>query len=161
MGKVTKRDKDALNQLVLDCSIYNFNEEEALGYIKTRFGKQISGRTFRRYKMNLEDGNVSQKWMSYFTRAGFAVTQQQLVECAKKILESSMRRLLQEENKENQDDNLILKLKEEIRKDLELVCNLSFGTPIISNIKTQADNAHSKYNELIKKIRMKNPELLK
>jgi len=54
----------------------------------------------------------------------------------------------------------MVKLKEEIRKDIELVCDLSSGTPIVSHIKTDVDKTNSKYNQLVKKIRIKNPELL-
>jgi len=149
MGKVTKRDKDALNQLVLDCSMYNFNERDALVYIKTRFGKGISDRTYRRYKANLENGNISQEWMKNFTRIGFVVTQQQVFEGAKHLLESTMRRLLREENKEEdkQDDYLILKLKEEIRQESKLVSEFSLGTPILSNIKEQMQNLEKRLHE--------------
>jgi len=135
MGKVTKRDKQALDQLVLDCSIFNFHENEAREYIEKRFGKEISGRTYRRYKKNLENGNMAQEWMNYFSRIGFVVIHQQVCEGAKYLLESSMRRLLKEENKEKQDDYFILKLKEEIRKDLEVVSEFSLGTPVLTTIK--------------------------
>lgn len=161
MGKVTKRDGESLKQLVLDCSMYNFDEKDALEYIKTRFGKAISGRTYRRYKGNLQNGNLTQDWMNYFTRIGFMVTHQQVFQGAKYLLESSIRRLFEEENKShNKDDTLILKLKQEIRAELWLVSQFSIGTPVISNIKEQSDEAIRKYDELVKKVRIRNPELI-
>ena len=45
-----------MEQLVLDCDIYNFREKDALEYIKTRLGRKISGRTYRRYKARMLDG---------------------------------------------------------------------------------------------------------
>jgi len=147
MGKVTKRDKEALDQLVLDCSIYNFHEKDALEYIKKRFGRQISGRTYRRYRQNLENGNRAEEWMNYFARIGFLVIHQQICEGAKHLLESSMRRLLKEENKETQDDYFVLKLKEEIRKDLELISEFSLGTPVLTTIKEDMQKLEKRLKE--------------
>jgi len=131
--------------------MYNFNETDALDYIKTRFGKAISGRTYRRYKRNLENGNASQEWMKHFTRTGFVVTHQLVFEGARRLLESSMRRLFEEENGGGSaNENLILKLKQEIREELKLVTELSIGTPILDNIKAQIDDATNKYNKLVK-----------
>jgi hypothetical protein len=156
MSRVTTRDKDSLNQLVLDCSLYNFSEKDALQYIETRFGKAISGRTYRRYKSSLENGNITQEWMKYFTRTGFVLTHQQVFQGAKYLLESSMRRLSEEENRTGpKDDNFILKLKQEIREELHFVSELSLGTPILDNIISQRDNQDKKYNELVKKINMR------
>ena len=156
MGKITARHRDSLNQLVLDCSLYNFNEKEALEYIKTRFGKTISGRTYRRYKSNLENGNISQQWLNNFTRVGYVITQHQVFEGARYLLESSMRRLHEiEKFKSPRDENYILKLKQEIREELYIVSEFSLGNPIISNLKKQGD----KYYELVKNLRMRDPEL--
>ena len=106
--RITKRDGQLMEQLVLDCDIYNFREKDALEYIKTRLGRKISGRTYRRYKTSMLDGNLTRDWMNYFTRTGFLVQHHQLFSCARHLLESSMRRLLEEENKELPDDNLML-----------------------------------------------------
>jgi len=151
VGKVTERDKDALNQLVLDCSIYNFGEKESLDYIKTRFGKAISGRTYRRYKSNIQNGNTTQEWLNYFSSTGFALTQQLLYEGARRLLESSMRRLYEEEkSRKPENENFILRLKQEIREELKVVSEFSLGTPIVLNIKKQRDDAIRKYRELQK-----------
>jgi hypothetical protein len=96
--RVTKRDEQLLEQLVLDCDIYNFREKDALDYIKTRLGRAISGRTYRRYKASMLSGNLTRDWMNYFTRTGFLVQLQQLFFCARHLLESSMRRLLDMQN---------------------------------------------------------------
>jgi len=153
MGKVTKRDSDSLNQLVLDCSIYNFSEKEALKYIQARFGKGVSGRTYRRYKKNLESGNIAHEWINYFTRTGIVVQYQQMVSTAQHLLESSMRRLLQEENKEIQDDNFMLRLKEDIRHDLKIIDELCDDGPIVSSV-------IEKIHKLEKRLKQKEEELL-
>jgi len=162
MGKVTKRDSDSLNQLVLDCSLYNFSEEDSLQYIKSRFGKPISGRTYRRYKRNLQNGNISQEWIKHFTRTGFVTTQHQVFYGAEYLLQSSMRRLYEEERpKKPRHEHFIIKLKQEIREELKLVSELSLGTPIISHMNTQNDKVINKYDKLVETIRMRNPELLR
>ena len=132
MGKITKRDKESIVQLVLDCTTYNFTEHESLEYIGKRFAKQISGRTYRRYKRGLESGNGIKKWMNHYNTVGVAVEFQNVLNTAKHLLESSMRRLLVEENKEIQNDILILRLKEDIRQDIDLIMKLSDSSPVIS-----------------------------
>lgn len=45
MERITRRDNEILNRLVMDCDLYNLNEKQALEYIKERLGKEISDRT--------------------------------------------------------------------------------------------------------------------
>ena len=125
--RVTKRDMQLIKQLVLDCDIYNFREKDALEYIKTRLGRNISGRTYRRYKTCMLDGNLTRDWMNDFTRTGFLVQHHQLFSCARHLLESSMGRLLEEENKEIPDDNLMLHLRQDVRDNMKVVGELSAG----------------------------------
>jgi len=159
MGKVTGREKAALDQLVLDCSLYNFSEKEALEYIKTRFGKGISDRTYRRYKKNIDNGNMAQGWMNYFARIGFVVIHQQICEGAKYLLESSMRGLLKEENKETRDEYFILKLKEEIRKELYQVSEFSLGTPVLTTIKEDMQKLEKRLQEKDEMLQEKDEKL--
>ena len=39
MGRVTGRDQEVINQLIVDCNIYSLNEKESLEYIKQRLGR--------------------------------------------------------------------------------------------------------------------------
>ena len=122
-----------IEQLVLDCDIYNLREKNALEYIKTRLGRKISGRTYRRYKARMLDGNLTRDWMNYFTRTGFLVQHHQLFSCARHLLESSMKRLLQEDNKELPDDNLMLHLRQDVRDNMKAVGELSAGPALYPN----------------------------
>ena len=72
--------------------------------------------------------------MNYFTRTGFLVQHHQLFSCARHLLESSMRRLLEEENKEIPDDNLMLHLRQDVRDNMKAVSELSAGPAIISQL---------------------------
>jgi hypothetical protein len=37
---------------------------------------------------------------------------------------------------------------------------MGMATPIVAEIKAEIDNTNSEYNQLFKKVKMKNPELL-
>ena len=148
MSRVTKRDSRLIEQLVLDCDIYNLREKNALEYIKTRLGRKISDRTYRRYKARMIEGNLTRDWMNYFTRTGFVVQHHQLFSCARHLLESSMKRLMEEENKEIPDDNLMLHLRQDVRDNMKVVGELSAGPAIISQL-------DSKIQELQEKVAQK------
>ena len=137
-----------MEQLVPDCDIYNFREKDALEYIKRRLGRAVSGRTYRRYKARMLDGNLTRDWMNYFTRTGFLVQHHQLFSCARHLLESSMRRLLEEENKESPDDNLMLHLRQDVRDNMKVVNELSTAPAVISQL-------DSKICELQEKVAQK------
>lgn len=143
--RVTKRDERLIERLVLDCDIYNFRERDALEYIKTRLGRAISGRTYRRYKVRMLDGELTRDWMTHFTRSGYLVQHHQLFTCARHLLESSMKRLFAEENKESPDENLMLRLRQDVRENMKAVSELADGAPVISML-------DSKILELQKKV---------
>ena len=79
-----------------------------------------------------------------------------------KIQTDSLRQLsLETERKEQRDEDKILKLKHDIRENSKYLTELGLGTPIVAHIKADSDNVNSKFNRLIRIIRMKNPELLR
>lgn len=151
----TKRDGQLIEQLVLDCDIYNFREKDALEYIKTRLGRSISGRTYRRYKSNMLSGNLTRDWLNYFARTGFLVQHHQLFCCARHLLESSMSRLLEEEKKDMPDDNLMLHLREDVRDNMRAVSELSAGAPIISQLDLRIQELQEKVaqKELVQSLK--------
>jgi hypothetical protein len=53
------------------------------------------------------------------------------------------------ETKQQRDEDKILKLKHDIRENTKLLSELGVGTPIISHIKAEVDEAKNKYNEQI------------
>ncbi len=142
--RITERDGRLIEQLVLDCDIYNFHEIDALEYIQTRLGRAISGRTYRRYKASILNGNLTRDWMNYFTRTGFFVQYHQLFSCARHLLESSMKRLLEEENKEMPDDNLMLRLRQDIRENMKAVSELSAGPAVVSQLDSRIQELQEK-----------------
>lgn len=128
----------------MDCDLYNLGEKQALEYIKERLGKEISGRTYRRYRENVRNGIITNEWLNYYTKVGFAVQHQgfavqhqERVENAKHIHELTLRMLDQEQQKPNYERNndIILRLKQHARENIKLISDLSLGTPIVSQIK--------------------------
>jgi hypothetical protein len=54
VGRITEKDKKALQQLVRDCEILGLSEQESLEYIQKRFGKEISRSNYYNIKSNLK-----------------------------------------------------------------------------------------------------------
>jgi hypothetical protein len=129
--------------------MYNFSETDALRYINPRFGKAITGRTYRRYKSTLLDGNLTNNWMNYFTKTGFVVQHHQLLITARRLLEGSMKELLFEEEKSHHNYNLILKLKEDIRQNIRILNEFVLGTPIIARIKERIERLEQRVVEKV------------
>jgi hypothetical protein len=50
MLKLSEKEKQTLSYLITNCEIYQLNEQEALEYIKNKFSKPISRRTYYNYK---------------------------------------------------------------------------------------------------------------
>lgn len=137
---MTQKKKPQLYQLVWDCEQYGLSEDESLVYIKHRYDKKIGRRQFYRYKKEIDSGEYTLQWLSDFTRVGFVISHQDLINNTKKLLKSSNRRLLKEEQKQNPDEQLIIKLKEDIRQSLKLLEGFNLGTPVISAIRAQLQN---------------------
>jgi len=54
LGRITEKDKKALQQLVRDCEILGLTEQESLEYIQNRFGREISRSNYYHIKSNLK-----------------------------------------------------------------------------------------------------------
>ena len=92
-------------------------------------------------------GNLTRDWMNYFTRTGFLVQHQQLFFCARHLLESSMKRLLEEENKGMPEDNLMLHLRQDVRDNMKVVGELTAGPAIISQIDSRIQELQDKVSQ--------------
>jgi hypothetical protein len=90
MGRVTWRDQ-VINQLIVDYYIFSLNEKESLEYITKRLGKQISGRTYRRYKKILNDDEMAQSWVNQHTKVGFLTIHRQIIDVIDIIQKDTLR----------------------------------------------------------------------
>jgi hypothetical protein len=58
------------------------------------------------------------------------------------IQDDSLRRFYLEATMENRDENLILRLKNEIRETSKLLSEFSLGTPVVAGIKAKLEKAN-------------------
>ena len=75
--------------------MYNLNEKESLEYIKQRLGKEISGRTYRRYKTNLNNDETTQNWINQYAKVGFLTTYKEIIDVIEIIQKDTLRDYLQ------------------------------------------------------------------
>lgn len=65
-----------MNALIADTVNYGLSEKEALAYIKARLGgKEISINAYYKRKKNVDSGEYSQQWFSYYIRVGYMISQ--------------------------------------------------------------------------------------
>ena len=140
MGQFTNKEKEILPTLVSDCINYGFTENESLKYIKARFGKEISSRTYYKYKKNIDNGDYANEWLSYFTKVGFVVKHKQIMEVIEQLQKDIQKEYFIATNEKTQNPYNIRQLRYEIRENAKLLQELSLGTPIIAQIKAKMDN---------------------
>jgi hypothetical protein len=133
------RQNDFLNSLVQDCITFNLDTKESLQYIKARYGKPISRASFNRGKASILSDHSTDIWLHNFTRIGYVKNHQQDIEVIRKLRDDSMRQLQTEIDKQNRDEDKILKLKDNIIETTKLLSELNLGTPIISAIKAKVE----------------------
>ena len=141
MGNFKANEIKILTALVADCVNYGFSEKEALFYIKTRFGKEISAETYYRRKKIVDSGSYASEWISYYSRVGFAVKHKQIVDVIEMVHQNTIKDYLNEQNKlvDIKDSQEIRRLRYEIRENAKLLQELSLGTPIVAQIKAKID----------------------
>ena len=140
VGRVSSRDKQVINQLIIDCSIYNLNENESLEYIRQRLGKEISGRTYRRYSKNLDNDEMTQTWLNQHTKVGFLTKHKQIIDVIDTIQKDTLRDYLAENSKPYEEKNhfRIQTYRNSLRENSKILQELTLGSPIIAQIKLES-----------------------
>ncbi len=136
MAQITETENKFLNELIKDCITYRLSEQEALQYIRLRFHK-ISESSYKQRKAKVLCEESTQVWLNHFTRIGFVQHHKEQIEVIQKIQDDSLRQVFIETNRSNRNENLILRLKNDIRENAKLLSELGLGTPIISAIKAK------------------------
>jgi hypothetical protein len=150
MGRVTGRDQEIISKLVVDCNIYSLNERESLEYIKQRLGRSISGRTYRRYKTNLNYDEMTQAWINQYTKVGFLTTYKEIFDVIDIVQKDTLRDYLAENSKPYEEKNhaRIQTYRNSLRENSKLLSELSAGSPIIAQIKARIDTAENRTDEV-------------
>lgn len=141
MANLNQRDNRLLNELVKDCITYKLDTNEAVQYIQTRYGKPVAASSYKARKARVLSDDSTNLWLSNFTRIGFVQSHQTDIQTINKIRDDSMHQLQIEIDKQSRDEYKILKLKQDIRDNTQLLSELNLGTPIISAIKSKLENA--------------------
>ena len=136
MADITETESKFLNELVLDCITYRLSKDEALDYIETRFHR-ISESSYKQRKASVLSDGSTQVWLNHFTRIGFVQHHKEQIEVIQKVQADSLRQLFTETSNENRNENMILRVKNDIRENAKLLSELGLGTPIISAIKAK------------------------
>jgi hypothetical protein len=141
MGSFTNKENELLNVLVSDCVNYGLSENEALTYIKTRLGREISPDAYYRRKKSINSGEYANEWINYFSKVGFVVKHKQIIEVIEKMQHDTLKDYLIENSKsyEIRNKNELSKLRYELRESAKLLQELYLGTPIIAQIKAKID----------------------
>jgi hypothetical protein len=126
-----------LNELIKDCVTFKLDTNEAVEYIKVRYGKPIAAITYKQRKAKVLSDDSTNIWLNNFTRIGFVKNHQQDIETIQKIRDDSLRQFFIETIQPNRDEYKILKLKDNIIETTKLLSELNLGTPIISAIKAK------------------------
>ena len=126
-----------LNKLVTDCITFGLKTKEALKYIEIEFGQPYPERSYTRRRAKLQSEDTSNLWLNYFTRIGFLQQHRKLMDDIQKIHDDSLNRYFYEsiKSREERNEDLILKLKADIRENAKLLAEFTLSTPIISAIK--------------------------
>jgi len=127
-----------LDELVSDCITYGLKEEEALEYIKSKFG-EIKSRSYQQRKAKILSEDSMRIWFDWFTRIGFVRNHKRHIEDLQKVQDDNMHQFYVETQKEPRDWRIILQLNCNIRENIKLLSELSLGTPIIAGIKSKLD----------------------
>lgn len=147
-----------LNELVKDCITFALKEKESLEYITTRFGEPISPRSYEQRKAKILSESSIQIWYDWFTRIGFVENHLQQIQIIENINDDSKRELRQLMDEKPRNEDLIQRLKKDIRLNTKLLSELNLGTPVITSIKKKIDEMHARLSN--KNIRQPGNEIL-
>jgi len=143
---MNKSERKHLMQLVQDCDTYRLSEKEALEYIKTRFEKPISARQYYRIKHTIQSEGAIKSWLDNFTNVGFVLEHKRRIDEIELIQKISMNLLKDEtdEPKSERNNDLILKLMGEIRKNIVFFVHTELGAPIVDEVHKKIDSNKQK-----------------
>ncbi len=113
MGNFTNKENEILNALVSDCINYGLSEKEALIYIKSRLGREISADAYYRRKKNINSDKHVNEWINQFSRIGFVLKHKSIIEILEGLQHDTLKDYLIENSKsyELKNKNEIYKLR--------------------------------------------------
>ena len=134
MGRITNKDKTGLQQLVRDCELLGLNEEEALEYVKERFGKEISRSNYYSIKSNLKKNEevIFKNKLDRHTKIQFLIDHFNRISELEIVQKRLLKILHEEVSKPIDKRNLtgISKIASNINANITTLTVLSSGSPL-------------------------------
>ena len=128
--------------MVSDCITYSLKEQEALEYIKLKFG-EIKSRSYQQRKAKILSEDSARIWFDWFTRIGLVLNHKKQMGDLQKVQDETMHQFYLETQKEPRDWRIISQLSYNIRENVKLLSELGLGTPIISAIRSKLEKART------------------
>lgn len=157
-GNIVGRESDFLNEIVKDCIYYNLDDDESIRYIEIRFKRKITLNILWNRRAKLRSEESGRLWLNYFTREGFVLEHQGMLDKVKRLIDDAMNEYFHEKIKpyepivdketgnmthtrphELRDDFKIRQLKKDIRESIALLKELMMDSPIISEVKVRIE----------------------
>ena len=154
MPKLDEWEEKFLNATIIDCITFNLKWEQAKVYIKRRFGREISEPTYYDRKKKLESEETFRLWLNNQTRMGYMLNHKMVLDDMMRLREYTLKRFFIESNQpeEKLNNELILKLTNDLRDTDRLISEFNIGTPILSQIFADSENWKKKYEKLAERI---------
>jgi hypothetical protein len=136
-----------LNKLIGDCISFDLKPAEAVEYVRVELGEPLSYRSIARRKAKLLAEEKVQDWLNNFTRIGFVRLHKEQMEDLERMKRDYMKRYFEETIKRPRNENLILKIRDDIRQTMWMMSQFSLGSPVIAALKGQGQHIEDHENE--------------
>jgi hypothetical protein len=134
LGRITEKDKKAMQQLVRDCDILGLNEQESLEYIQKRFGREISRSNYYSIKSNLKknEEEIFKNRLDHHTKIKFVEDHFTRIDELEIVQKWLLKILYEEAAKPIDKRNLtgISKIASNINANITTLTVLSSGSPL-------------------------------
>lgn len=134
MGRITEKDKKAMQQLVRDCEILGLTEQESLEYIQKRFGKKISRSNYYSIKSNLKknEQTIFKNRLDHHTKIQFVEDHFTRIDELSALQKMLLKTVYEELSKPIEKRNLIgiSKIASNINDITSTLTVLSSGSPL-------------------------------
>lgn len=136
----------SLEQLVMDCDRFGFNEEESLNYIQSRTGERGIARS-RYYaikkKLSENQSSVYRDRMAYQTKIGIIMNHFKRIEEIEYLQAILLKTLHFETSKPKENQSLfgISKIASNLVTNTRLLVEMNVSSPIVDQIKQEIDKA--------------------
>ena len=142
-----------LEQLVMDCTRFGFNEQESLNYIESRTGgKRIARSRYYHIKKTLSENELRncKETMAHHMKAGFVINHFKRMDELEHLQTILFKTIHNETSKPVKEQSLfaISKIASNFAMNSRLLVELNISSPIIDQMKAEIDKALKSKSEI-------------